>query len=251
MNHCNLAPPCWRRSSIRRLSSFIASPIPGMGTVGRSLNYICLFLAGELYFVIPIITIYVGLYVMIKRRWPNGWGYRRTGIVLILLGIMAHQQIDMIQDMFPSGSHTASSIFHQPLENMQSFFADDQTAEAIDSFYSALGGGMLGAIIYGCLFVFFDEFGSQLFVYALLAIGFLYLTGWSYVDMGSKVKTLFRLLGKKSGHQWKEITMQLRRKKQQRRSLAAADLSDVDDDDDEDMIHYPLTGQIDEETYKP
>ena len=46
-------------------------------------------------YVIPLIAIYVGLYVMIKRQWPRGWSYRRTGIVLLIVGILTLFQISI------------------------------------------------------------------------------------------------------------------------------------------------------------
>jgi len=224
-------------------------PINGMGTVGRAINYICLFLAGQMNYVIPLITIYVGLYVMIKRQWPKGWTYRRTGIVLLLVGILTLFQISMTQDLYPSGDYKAGSILNQPLQNLLELLEETKTVE---QFNQELGGGMIGAIVFSGLYIFFDEYGSQLFVYALLAIGFLYLTGWSYVDMGARIKRFLGLIGKRSGRQWKEIFAQLKRKRQQRQYQADQDIEEEEDDDDDQIISkYPIINEIDEENHQP
>jgi S-DNA-T family DNA segregation ATPase FtsK/SpoIIIE len=222
-------------------------PIRGMGPVGRAINYICLFLTGEMSYVIPLIAIYVGLYVMVKRQWPVGWTYRRTGIVLLLVGILSLFQISMTQDLYPAGDYKASTVINQPMQNMLELFDDTKT---VDQFNTELGGGMIGAIVFSALYIFFDEYGSQLFVYALLAIGFLYVTGWSYVDMGNKIKRMLSLISRKGGKQWKETSTQLKRKKQLRQ-LQAAQAEDEDDDEDEVVTKYPIVNEIDEENHQP
>jgi S-DNA-T family DNA segregation ATPase FtsK/SpoIIIE len=222
-------------------------PIRGMGPVGRAINYICLFLTGEMSYVIPLIAIYVGLFVMVKRQWPTGWTYRRTGIVLLLVGILSLFQISMTQDLYPAGDYKASTVINQPMQNMLELFDDTKT---VDQFNTELGGGMIGAIVFSALYIFFDEYGSQLFVYALLAIGFLYVTGWSYVDMGNKIKRLLSLLSRKGGKQWKETSTQLKRKKQLRQ-LQAAQAEEDDDDEDEIVTKYPIMNEIDEEHHQP
>lgn len=221
-------------------------PIRGMGTVGRAINYICLFLAGQMNYVIPLIAIYVGLYVMIKRQWPKGWSYRRTGIVLLLIGILTLFQISMTQDLYPTGGYKAGSILNQPMQNLLELLDETKT---VDQFDAELGGGMIGAIVFSGLYIFFDEYGSELFVYALLAIGFLYLTGWSYVEMGARIKRTLGLIGKKGGRQWKEIFIQLGRKRKQRQLQAAED--EEDDEDEEVVGKYPILGEIDEENHQP
>ena len=106
-------------------------PIRGMGTVGRAINYICLFLMGQLYYVIPLIAIYVGLYVMVKRQWPRGWSYRWTGIVLLIVGILTLFQIDMTQDLYPIGDYKASAVLNQPMQNLLELFDETKTVDQI------------------------------------------------------------------------------------------------------------------------
>ena len=69
---------------------------------------------------------------------------------------------------------------------------------------------MIGAIVFSGLYIFFDEYGSQLFVYAFSRLDSLYLTGWSYVEMGSRIKRILSLISRKGGRQWKEMFAQLK-----------------------------------------
>src|ERR1700686_228509 len=60
--------------------------LSGGGRVARALTYLFRFLIGTSDKVIPIIFIYIGLYVMMKRAWPTSWSRWKTGVVLGLIG---------------------------------------------------------------------------------------------------------------------------------------------------------------------
>ena len=53
----------------------------------------------------------------------------------------------------------------------------------VNDFKAELGGGFVGAVLFGAFSAFFDKLGAQLILFAILAIGILYLTGWSYVEL--------------------------------------------------------------------
>lgn len=222
-------------------------PIAGMGAVGRSLNYICLFIAGELYFVIPLITIYIGLYVMVKRQWPKGWTYRRTGVLLLLLAVLALRHIGMHQELYLTGEFTSGAVFSQPWQNMKEFIDVQKDVEA---FYEELGGGMLGALIFGFYYIFFDLTGSKLVVYAMIAIGFLYVTGLSYVELGAKLRAILKVAGRKGRKEWRGASEQFRKKRNQLLAARAVQ-AEADQEDDREEVVYKLTDEIDEETYRP
>lgn len=220
-----------------------------MGTVGHALNYISLFLVGKLYFVIPIVAIYVGLYVMIKRKWPKGWSYRKTGLLLILLSILGIMSISMMNDMYPEEGPTPGIILSHPLQNLKDYVFNQLITP--DEFLSELGGGFIGAFLFGSLYLFFDSAGSKLVSYALFAIGFLYLTGWSYVDIGAKFKRFLSKMGLKSKHEWKSMKAGFIKKQQQRRAITSNEDDDETNEDEGETPIYPITGEIDEETYNP
>ncbi len=232
-------------------------PIAGMGSVGRALNYICLFLAGKLYFVIPLITIYIGLYVMIKRKWPQGWSYKKTGVLLILLSFLGLISLGMFNEMYPVVAPESGAVFTQPYHNLKDLLDqlklpsnDEATAEAINDFYAELGGGFVGAMLYGALNAFFDKLGAQLILFAILAIGILYLTGWSYVELGSRVKRLFAKVGLKGKQEIQGISTQLKKKSEQRK-LVAAEYGTEEEDEEDELSPLYAVDSIDEETYHP
>lgn len=226
------------------ISSVIAlagqGPIPGMGSVGRALSYICFFIAGELYFVIPLMFIYIGLYVMIHRAWPRSWSARMTGILLVVLGTLILFHIGLFQQFEPNGDHQTSQIIKQPIDNMRELISNQKN---IDQFKLELGGGMIGALLYGCLDFFFDDIGSRLVVMALYAIGFMYITGLSYVETGKKIKHLIHLILSRLKENFVEMYSLFLQKRKQRPHTAVRKLAQ------EPVIS--MEDEIDEENYRP
>src|SRR5690625_1056665 len=187
--------------------------IPGIGSVGRSLSSIFLFLTGRLYFVIPLIAIVIGLFLMIKRSWPKGWSYRKTGILLMILGLLTVYHISLFSLLDPEGLYTSGDIMRQPYENTSQMLAQDKSSEA---YMRALGGGMVGAFTYGLLYFLFDHLGAKLVVIAMFAIGLICLTGWSYGEMGLKLKRYIQTMLKKFRLRVKDEKRLAKEKKQNR-----------------------------------
>lgn len=162
------------------------------GPVGRSLMYLFRFFIGVLDWVIPVIFIYIGLYVMIRRGWPSGWTTRKTGLLLILLGFLIMNHITMFRLSDQNEEWTSASwIVSQTWSSLR----DGLNPQNEQLLTDGVGGGMIGAILYACLYFLFDNLGARLIEYTLFAIGFILVTGLSYVDMGVKIKQLFRGTG--------------------------------------------------------
>lgn len=185
------------------------------GHVGRSFHYLCRFFVGTWDFIIPLICIYIALHVMIKRDWPRTWTTKKTGIVLIILGLLVMNHIRLFANLFPDGDFTASDIFRYSWQLMVQGIQPEHGHVLTDK----VGGGMIGAAEYSVLYFLFDTLGAKLVMYALFAIGFILVTGLSYVDAGKKVR-----IG--SAAFFEKLTAQFRAKKQQRLARKAAERSE-------------------------
>ena len=166
------------------------------GSVARSLSYLFRFFIGVFDWVVPVVFIYIGLFVMIRRAWPRGWTARRWGSVLVLSGFLLMSHISMFQQMYPNGDLPAepSIIIGQTWSSLvRGLSPTDQGAELLSN---QVGGGMIGAIMYAGLYFLFGNLGARLIEYSLFAIGFILITGMSYVDLIGKSKKLFKGSGK-------------------------------------------------------
>ncbi|RAV22768.1 FtsK/SpoIIIE family DNA translocase [Paenibacillus contaminans] len=156
------------------------------GRVARSLTYLFRFLIGAMDWVIPVVFIYIGLYVFIKRAWPGGWSVRKTGLVLLLGGLVLYNHMSMIHLLDPNADFTApsyivSSTWQSMMDGLQASGGKSNILQ------TDVGGGMIGAILYACLYFLFGGWGSRFLVYALFVVSFLLITGLSVVDIGGRI----------------------------------------------------------------
>lgn len=180
--------------------------LPGLGPVGRALGNLSTLLTGKVYYIMPAIAIYVALYIMIKRTWPNSWSFRKTGILLIILALLLQLQINLIDKIKATEPFGAMDILQQPLSHFKAYFANEISSLA---YKNGLGGGLLGAVLYTISYALFDELGAKFIMIGMYAIGIISITGWSYVDLARKARgsglTVFELLKSKLDGTYRHI----------------------------------------------
>ncbi|WP_127583836.1 FtsK/SpoIIIE family DNA translocase [Paenibacillus koleovorans] len=211
------------------------------GSVARSLTYLFRFFIGVFDWVIPVIFIYIGLYAMIRRGWPQRWSARKTGIVLVLCGFLIMNHITMFQQLDPYEQFLSTKwILSQTWTSLIDGL--NPTAQGAEILSTQVGGGMIGAILYAILYMLFDNTGAKLIEYTMFAIGFVLITGFSYVDMGGKLSTLFRGTGLHVREQLKDLVLLLRGRpkpkikvKQTKAVPIYVPLHDDDLDDEEEL----------------
>ncbi len=164
------------------------------GSVARSLTYLFRFFIGVFDWVIPVIFIYIGLYAMIRRTWPSHWSARKSGWLLVLTGFLIMNHITMFQQLDPNEQMlSARWIISQTWTSLIDGLSP--TVQGAEILSHQVGGGMIGAFLYAILYMLFDNLGAKLIEYTMFAIGFILITGFSYVDMGAKLRGLFRGTG--------------------------------------------------------
>lgn len=157
---------------------------PGLGPVGRALGAFSILLAGHIYYVIPVLAIYIALFIMIKRSWTFQWSYRKTGLLLIWIAILIYLQKHVIHAQFPYGGYQAGDILKQPFSHFQTYFLNGD----LTAYKSGLGGGLLGAVLYALSFALFENLGASFVMYGMFLIGLIFVTGISYVDLARKAR---------------------------------------------------------------
>lgn len=163
------------------------------GRVGISLMYLFRFFAGTWDIVVPLFCIYVALFAMIKREWPPLRTAKKTGLLLFVLGLLIKNHIDLFAQLYPDGDYSAGTVLSATWSAMMDGLKP--TEAGADTLRHGVGGGMIGALLYSCLYFLFDNLGARLIQYALFAIGFILATGISYVDAGNMVRGRFKNVG--------------------------------------------------------
>ncbi|WP_442952373.1 DNA translocase FtsK [Paenibacillus sp. UNC451MF] len=156
------------------------------GPVSRSFKYLFRFLIGSMEFIIPLVFIYIGLYVLVKRSWPVWRTTRKAGILLIILAFILMSHITLFDDLYPKGKITAGMIMSQSWSSlMTAMEASERGRAALDR---EVGGGIIGASLYSMLYFLFANLGAKLIQYMLILIGILLVTRLSIGDIVQKVK---------------------------------------------------------------
>ncbi|XEC97168.1 DNA translocase FtsK [Paenibacillus tarimensis] len=172
--------------------------LSGEATVGRSLSSLFALALGKFYFVLALVGIYIGLSVMVKRAWPQGWSYRKSGIVLLVLAFTLMSAISEIGlKLGPQGNLTSGAILTQLGEDIRSELFDN-SGDGRPVMSKAISGGYAGAIQYSILFMLFGEIGTKFMLIVMFAIAVMLITGKSYVDLFMTVRrraaNLYKLL---------------------------------------------------------
>jgi S-DNA-T family DNA segregation ATPase FtsK/SpoIIIE len=160
--------------------------LSGGGRVARALTYLFRFLIGTSDKVLPIIFIYIGLYVMMKRSWPTIWSKWKTGVVFGLVGWVVINHISMIHSINSNDDlKVPADIVRITWNSMMKGLETTGDAAILPT---QVGGGMIGALVYAGLYFLFGYLGSNLIAYSLFIIGFILITGVSIVDILAKLR---------------------------------------------------------------
>jgi S-DNA-T family DNA segregation ATPase FtsK/SpoIIIE len=216
------------------------------GHVGNSMMYLFRIFAGTWDFIVPIIFIYIALYAMVKRAWPQMWTSRKAGILLLLLGVLIKNHIDLFLQLFPNGEFTDGKIISWTWDAMLQGLNPADAAAAQENLKFGVGGGIIGAVLYSCLHFLFDNLGARLIQYALFAVGFILATGISYVDAGNLLRGRFSNIGANFKLKLKEW-LQDRGTRQPLAAQAAAGNSKLK----KAAPYVPIDDEFDEETFTP
>ncbi|MFD2613065.1 FtsK/SpoIIIE family DNA translocase [Paenibacillus gansuensis] len=217
--------------------------LSGEATVGKAFMKLFRFVLGDSYFVLPVVFIYVGLFVMWNRKWPRGWTLRKTGLLVALLAFAIHTHIAMIDSKFaPAGILTSGAIMDTTQRELMNGLIKGPPAGTISA-SNEYGGGYVGGIGYALLFFLFGYTGSKLMVYTMFVIGFMLITGISYVDLAQAARGKGKhVLGRLD----KKIVAMLKNLQQKKKVQQPAKTAIPDEDP-----YLPIDDEFDEEMYKP
>lgn len=213
------------------------------GHVGNSLIYLFRFFVGTWYSLIPLIFIYVALYAMIKRAWPQMVTPKKAGILLFILGLLIKNHIDLFAQLYPSNDFTSGKVISSTWSAMLEGLHPTEPGRA--SLEYGIGGGMVGAFLYSILYFLFDYLGARLIQYMLFVMGFILATGVSYVDLGNIVKGRFSNVGQNFKDRMKEW-LQDREGRQPQAASAGSTPNKV-----KKPAYVPVDDEFDEEVFQP
>lgn len=147
------------------------------GVVGESFTYVFRFFAGSWDFLIPTVIAIIAIYVIINRKWPSQLNSRWIGLIILCVASLLLFHIEFMKAVTDNGRFNISAI----QATWQAYL--DDVAVINSTPREDLGGGMIGAVLFGTLYVLIGWTGVWLIFFFLVLIGLLLLTGISYLDI--------------------------------------------------------------------
>ena len=146
--------------------------IARLGIVGKFVQAFATFLVGEIYNVLLLFLIFVGLYLIIKRKQPNYFNNKLLGLYLLLIVVVVWCHLDYFKDI--NNIH-----FTETLKGSW----DDIYAFVENPAYNLNRGGRLGAILGFTFIKLFDIEGTKVVLLVLIICSIIIITGKSLIDL--------------------------------------------------------------------
>ena len=147
------------------------------GAFPSSLENIFRFFLGIWYVAAPLFLFATGVYLLVKRRFPN-FGHRRfVGLYILLAGLLLFTHIQTFERMLLLSNDV--SIIRASWDN----FMDHLEGSRVTG---QTGGGMIGAILFACSYYLFSAAGAKIVAVFSMMIGLVFLTDLSFGELVSK-----------------------------------------------------------------
>lgn len=146
------------------------------GIVGAFIGHFAAFFVGVAFNILLAVLFIVGLYMIVKRDYPNFFSSKLIGIYAIVISLLVFCHIDYIKQLDTSGTQ----IFTETIDNLMAFANGTGQIQ---------GGGMIGAFFSWANVSLFTIDGTRVVCVALIIFGIVMFTGVSIYDMITASKT--------------------------------------------------------------
>lgn len=146
------------------------------GLVGRMLHSIAMFFFGNLHFIIPLLCFLVAGMLMVKRRGVAFNTRVVYGVLFVGASLTIFSHSLLFEQMHATNTLLSNSVLKETWRILIS-------TDGIVNRSNALGGGMIGGLLFSLFHVLFDASGAKIAAFVLLAIGIILITGKALVPI--------------------------------------------------------------------
>lgn len=161
----------------------------GFGILGAMIKKFAMFLIGEWWAIILLLLIYLGFYMLVKKKLPNFFTSKLVGIYIILIVILTASHYNYIN------MNDSQNIITKTMETYQARINTMGTSASILTSGQAsynIGGGIIGAVCALGLGNLVGGVGTYIVLVVLALFGIMMLFDVDYGEIVSKIKdTIF------------------------------------------------------------
>ena len=147
------------------------------GPVGKGIASFSLFLVGSIYIVLLLSLFVLGVYLLIKREWPDLFNTKLIGIYLFVLGLL----VIMHKNFITANDGNMMLIFKETINQLVSGFNQIMNHGNLSHWFS-VGGGIIGGVFAILFDKLFSYIGMQIIAWVLMIVGVCLTTGFSIID---------------------------------------------------------------------
>ena len=165
------------------------------GIVGNFIESFSAFFVGVAYNVCLVALFVVGIYMIVKRSYPDFFESKLIGLYAIIVSLLVFCHLEYIKLLDVSGT----AIFSETIDNLMKFAQGTSQIQ---------GGGMIGALFSWVFVSLFTIDGTRVVCIALIIFGIILFTGMSIYDIlkasKDKVSSALRRVDDRSKKESKE-----------------------------------------------
>ena len=162
----------------------------GFGPVGTLIKKFAMFLLGNWWVLVLLFVLYLGTYMLFKRKMPKFFSSRLIGIYILIIVLLVWSHVPFIKECAKS-----SDILKTTIDNFMSRIQTISPAAKIGATGQtsiSVGGGIIGALFAFILSACFGEVGTYIVMVILALFGFIMLFEITLTDMFSKIFGIFK-----------------------------------------------------------
>ena len=146
------------------------------GLVGKWMHSLAMFFFGNLHFIVPLLCFVIAGMLMVKRRGVAFKSRVVYGVLFIAMSLTIFSHSMLFEQLHNTNGLLSDSVFKETWRILIS-------TEGITNRSNALGGGMIGGLLFSILHVLFDSGGAKIAAFVLFAIGAILITGKALVPV--------------------------------------------------------------------
>lgn len=147
------------------------------GPVGRAFASFSLFLVGSLYMVLLVVLFLIGMYLVIKREYPDFFTSKLLGTYIAVLGFL----ILMHKNFVVQNDGNMITIFKETINQLVAGFNSIMNSGSLSDLFS-VGGGIIGGVFAIIFDKLFSCVGMEIVAWVMVVLGILLFTGFSLLD---------------------------------------------------------------------
>jgi len=144
------------------------------GVVGRTIQMVSMFLFGNLFIVVPFFAVLIAVLLMIQREGIGFTDRIVQGSILIVCSLAIFSHSVLFEELYNSNKLLSNSVIRETWRLLME-------TDGIKNHSTALGGGMIGALLFSMFHILFDSAGAKIAAWFLFFIGMILITGKALV----------------------------------------------------------------------